>query len=116
MASALRGPGLARFGCTRRASRAASGRIWAVGRSLRRVISRTERLDHRTANDEDRIMALVLHRAADESVILTTPDGCRIEVMVKLIRERRGQGVPEARLIFDAPRNVTIERAEVSTD
>jgi sRNA-binding carbon storage regulator CsrA len=60
-------------------------------------------------------MALVLHRATDESVILTTPDGCRIEVKVQAVRERAG-GKAEARLVFNAPRNVTIERGEVADE
>lgn len=58
-------------------------------------------------------MALVLHRAVDESVILSTPDGCRIEVKVQQLRQRES-GKAEARLIFDAPRNVVIERGEAA--
>jgi sRNA-binding carbon storage regulator CsrA len=50
---------------------------------------------------------LVLHRNLDESVIITTPDGYRIEVLFSSFYK---DGV---QLVFDACPEVTIVRAEL---
>lgn len=50
---------------------------------------------------------LVLQRRAGESIIITAPDGTRIEVLVESIDYRR------IRIAIDAPRTYIVDRDEV---
>lgn len=50
---------------------------------------------------------LVLQRRAGESIIITAPDGTRIEILVETIDYRR------VRIAIDAPRTYIVDRDEV---
>lgn len=63
------------------------------------------RLLHTEAN------MLVLSRTVDETIVLTLPDGRRIEILVVDIR--RNFVINKVRLGIEAPLDVTIHRGEV---